>query len=99
MAYKYEFSDAALKDIEHTLNYISNELCNRKAADDLIIEINKTIKNICLFPMSYPNCEYYYIKNEMLRHIRIKKFILTYKIIEDKILILSFRYYKQNKIM
>ena len=59
MAYNYEFTESAIKDLDETLNYIKNNLCNSKAAFDLLVEVQKTIENVCVFPFSYPNCKYY----------------------------------------
>ena len=62
-------------------------------------EIEKTIGNICAFPSSYPDCKYFYIKDEKIRHAVINNYILVYKIEEKRIVFIRFRYSKQNKIL
>ena len=99
MAYSYELTDSVKKDIDNALNYITNEICNRKAARNLMLEIEKSIKNICEYPMLYPNCNYFYINDESFRHSIINNYILVYKILSDRIIFLSFRYSKQNNIL
>ena len=83
MIYSYEFTDLVIKDIDDTLNYISNKLCNKKAAIDLMNNIEACINNICEFPLSYPNCNYYLIKDDSIRHALIKNYILVFKIIQN----------------
>lgn len=41
MIYNYEFTELAINDIDETLNYITNNLCNKKAAVDLMKDIEK----------------------------------------------------------
>lgn len=61
MIYSYEFTELAINDIDETLNYITNNLCNKKAAVDLMKDIEKSIYNICMFSLAYPDCKYYYM--------------------------------------
>ena len=99
MDYSYEFTDLAIKDISDTLNYISNNLSNSKAASDLLNTIEKTVDNICMFPFSYPNCKYYFIKDESIRHAIINNYVMVFKIFESKIVVLRFKYSKQNRLL
>lgn len=52
MAYNYEFTDLVISDIDEALSYIINKCYNKKAANDLIKDIENTIGNICAYPMS-----------------------------------------------
>ena len=99
MAYNYEFTESAIKDLDETLNYIKNNLCNSKAAFDLLVEVQKTIENVCVFPFSYPNCKYYYVKDDTIRHAIVKNYVLFFKIYESKIMFLRFKYSKQNRML
>ena len=99
MAYNYAFIDLVISDIDETLSYIINKCYNKKAANDLIKDIENTIGNICVYPMSYPNCKYYYIMDETIRHAFIKNYILVFKVYDTKIVFIRFRYSKQNKIL
>ena len=98
MAYSYELTELVIKDIDDTLNYITTRLSNQKAAIDLMKEIEDVIANVCMFPYSYPDCRYYYIKDETVRHAIIKNYILFYKILDRKIIFIRFKYstYLQN---
>lgn len=62
-------------------------------------DIEKSINNICMFPLAYPDCKYYYIKDENIRHAIINNYILLFKIYETKIVFLRFKYSKQNKVL
>ena len=99
MSYKYELTDLVINDIDEALYYISTKLCNKKAASNLMEDIEKSIQNICLFPKAYPNCKYYYIKDDTIRHAIINNYVLVFKIYPTKIIFLRFIYSKQNKIL
>ena len=85
MVYSYEFTDLAIKDINDAINYIEEKLANKKAAKDLFSLLEKTIEDICAFPKAYPNCKYYFIKDDSIRHVLIKNYVLVFKINETKI--------------
>jgi len=99
MAYSYDLTELVINDIDETLNYIINKLYNKKAARDLLEEIEKTIANICMFPNSYPDCKYYFIRDESVRHAVINNYILVYKICENKIVFIRFKHSKQDKLL
>lgn len=99
MAYEYQITESAQKDIDDVVNYIVNKLSNIKAATDLLNDIEKSIKNAIEFPFSYSNCSYYYIFDDNVRHIIIGNYILIYKIDKTKLYFTRFRYSKQNKIL
>ena len=99
MAYSYELTELVIKDIDETIEYITKKLCNKKAASDLMIELEKTIDNICEFPNSYPDCKYYFIKDELIRHAVINNYILVYKICDNRIIFVRFKYSKQAKLL
>jgi len=52
--YKYKLSEQADRDLLSIITYISFDLFNPDAADDLNDEIFKTINDITLFPKSHP---------------------------------------------
>ena len=98
MAYEYEITDIALEEIDSAVKYILNFFSNKKAATDLLDEIEKSINNICDYPFSYPDCSYYYVKDKNIRHSIIKNYVLIYKIDDKKITFLRFKHSKQNII-
>ena len=54
MDYKtYRITEKALSDIRGVVEYLSVNLCNKKAAKDLMEELEKTISFIMDFPESY----------------------------------------------
>ncbi len=99
MIYNYEFTELAINDIDGVLNYLTKKLCNKKAAIDLMQDIDKCIQNILMFPMAYPNCKCYFINDETIRHAIINNYILFYRIYESRIIFLRFKYSKQNIIL
>ena len=96
--YEYKFTELAEEDLESALEYISKQLCNAKAATELLSKTNKTIENICLFPYSYPDCTYYLISDEKIRHAIVDNYVLIYEIKDEEkqINILRFRYTRMN---
>ena len=99
MVYKYEFTELVIKDIDEVMYYITNVLCNENAALELLSVIETTINKVCMFPMSYPNCEYYNIKDEFIRHVIIGNYDLVFMIEKEKIIFLRFKYSKKDKIL
>lgn len=92
--YDYKYTELAKNDLESALEYISKQLCNAKAASELLSETEETINNICVFPYSYPDCTYYLISDENIRHAFVKNYVLIYEVkpYEKQINILRFRY-------
>ena len=81
--------------VQRTLKWESYDLSHERFKKD----IEKSIYNICMFPLAYPDCKYYYIKDENIRHAIINNYILLFKIYETKIVFLRFKYSKQNKVL
>jgi len=96
--YNYKLTPLAEEDIDSVLTYISEQLFNGKAADDLLTKIENTIGRICDFPYSFADCSYFLITDENIRHAVIDNYVLVYEIIgeEKQINILRFRYAKMN---
>lgn len=99
MAYDYIITKPAKKDIDETINYISEQLCNKQAAKNLLEEIYNTLGKICVFPKSYPSCTNFFIDNINIRHAIIKNYYLVFEIFDNKIIVLRFKYSKQNKLL
>ena len=96
--YEYKFTELAEEDLQSALEYISKQLCNTKAAAELLSKTDRTIENICLFPYSYPDCTYYLVSDENIRHAIVDNYVLIYEIKKEKkqINILRFRYTRMN---
>lgn len=61
--YRYKLTPLAEQDIDSALAYISQTLCNKKAALDLIDKIEHTISTICKFPYSASDCKVFFISD------------------------------------
>ncbi len=96
--YSFQITPIASEDIDSALAYISEKLCNPKAAADLFLEIEKAIDEICTVPYGFPDCAIFLITDESIRHIPIDNYVLVYEILDEnkKINILRFRYAKMN---
>ncbi len=99
MTYSYEFTELVIEDIDATLSYITNILCNKGAATKLMIELQNSIESICKFPFAYPSCKCYFLEDESIRHININNYVLIYKVDKFKIVFLRFRHSKQDKLL
>ena len=96
--YNYYWTPLAKTDIDEVLSYISSNLNNPIAANNLLSKVETTINNICLFPYSYSDCSFFMIHDKNIRHARIDNYILFYEIDESKlsINILRFRYFAMD---
>ena len=94
--YKFLVSVSAKKDIDNTIDYIVNKLKNGQAATKLYNAINDKIDKICEDPMLSKDCRYYGIEDETVRRVKIKNYILFYKIETKQIIIIRFLYSKMD---
>ncbi len=96
--YTWKMTPLAEADIDEALSYITESLSNKTAADRLFSALNKTINNICEFPMAYPGCEPYFISDANYRHAIIGNYVLFYRANKEKeqIEILRFIYSGRN---
>lgn len=90
--YSFEFSPLAAENLEKIIRYISFDLKNKKAAEQLVLSINNKLNNLSLFPYSYPiyeNSEYR--KKQIIRKASLKSFLLLFEIDENykKIIIVA----------
>ncbi len=99
MASKYRFrlTPLAEQDIDSALVYISETLCNGKAAIDLLDKIAHAIETICEFPYSAADCKLFLVTDEMIRHIPVENYVMIYEIKDEKsVNILRFRYTRMD---
>ena len=96
--YSFRLTPLAEQDIDGVLAYISETLCNGKAAIDLLNEIERTIGTICEFPYSAADCRIFLVTDEHIRHVLIDNYVLIYEIneAEKSIDILRFRYTRMD---
>lgn len=96
--YSYIVGATAKKDIRSTINYITNKLHNKDAAQALFSNIKLKITDMCKNPMASLNCEIYDIYDETIRHCNVENFVIIFKIDNEnkKIDILRFLHSKRN---
>lgn len=94
--YKYYLTPLAEQDIDSALSYIVTNLCNTKAALDLLSEIEHAIDNVVTFPLSIPDCKIFLMTDENIRHTYVDNYCLIYEVKEasKQINILRFLYCK-----
>lgn len=92
MAYLYKLTPLAQADLDDAISYIAENLSNRSAANKLYHSVVKEIKNICSAPFSFPNCSYYLIDDETVRHALIGNYVLIFEIDEGSHLIKILRF-------
>ena len=94
MTYQYKLTPLAASDIDEALDYISNVLLNPATVSKLYHAIQREITRICNNPYAFPDCSYYLIDDEMVRHSVIGNYVLIYEVdkTENTIIILRFLY-------
>jgi len=75
-------TELAYEDLKGYYSYISENLSNPKAASELLKEFKDAFETIRIFPLSCPLIDNNLIKEEDLRKLIVKKFIVLY-LIED----------------
>lgn len=96
--YGYKLTPLAGQDVDAALVYISETLCNGKAAIDLLDKIEGAIETICEFPYSTTDCRSFLVADENIRHILVGNYVLIYEIneSENSINILRFCYTRMD---
>lgn len=92
MAYRYKFTPLALTDIDEALDYIAGNLANPSAADNLYQKLTAEIEDICERPYSFPDCSYYLIDDENIRHTVIGSYALIFEVSKREKLIKFLRF-------
>ncbi len=92
MAYRYKFTPLAVADIDEALDYIAGNLSNPSAADNLYRKLTGEIGDICERPYSFPDCSYYLIDDENIRHTVVGSYVLIFEVSRDEKLIKFLRF-------
>lgn len=93
----FTISDLAKQDIENTLQYISEELKNEKAARDLYAKIKEAFALILQYPAAQPQSSLVIPNNPYdLRKMPIGNYMLYYGITLSEITVLRFIYGGRN---
>ena len=83
--YCVKVSALAARDLKNIFEYISNKLDNPAAAVKLIEDFAEVFEMLRLFPKSGPNINNVFIKDQSLRKIVVKKYIVFYRLEEKEI--------------
>ena len=80
MAVKYSFSysEHEKDDLYSIFEYIAVNLSNIKAANDLFIDINSAIDDLCTFPNSAPIMDNEYIFKKGIRKKLVDNYLILY---------------------
>ena len=100
MKYGIEITEAAQRDFENIYTYISDSLCNRKAATGLIDLFDKNIRTLADMPEGYPLANDEYLRNMGIRFISVKNYIIFYtvNITKQMVYVVRVLYGKRNWI-
>lgn len=98
MSYTINLTAPALLDIQKALTYITLNLQNKTAADNLYITINSKINNLPNFPNKYPLVNDPKLLYQQIRYIPVDNYLIFYSVneSEQQIQILRFLYAKSN---
>ena len=77
--YRLEIYPKAEKDLEDILYYVSQELKNVTAAQNLLVDFENAFTHVCMFPSSGSKIRNNLVKDKTLRKIIVKKYIAFYK--------------------
>lgn len=95
---KYEFSERAAKELEEIINYITYELCNKKAANKLYKDIKTKIGFITTFPEAYKIIDNFYLRKKLIRKAIVSNYYIFYEYYEYNhlVIIVSILYNKRD---
>jgi len=85
MRSKYTLSiyPRAQADLDDILRYISEELCNPSAANDLIDKMEHSLDLVCQEPDMCPLVNSSLIKDKTLRKLVVKNYIIFYRPVDS----------------
>ena len=96
MVFNFYFTETARKDLDSTLDYITNELCSPIAAQNFGQKVFESIKNVCTYPDSGMILKNSFIKDTSIRKVLIDNYTLYYKKSDQTIYILRIVYSKRD---
>ncbi len=98
MAYKILKTDAFQRDLDAVIGYIVLSLKNRIAAVSLLDDIEKSYRDLEYMPLMYEACYDPCLKELGYRKVKIRNYIMIYKVNEDEKIVYIIRLFhgKQN---
>ncbi len=94
--YSIVFSPQALKDLEETKAYITEELCNEQAAVKTVSKILKNIRMLSEFPESAPLLSSIVDFDTNYRFLVCGNYVVFYRLEENKVHIIRIIYGRRN---
>ncbi len=82
--YTYALMPSAVHDLEHIMDYLSNELCAKESAIALLDEIQSSIVKACRFPMAASAVNDALLRQKGYRKIVVKNYIVFYLVDDAK---------------
>ena len=86
--FSLKITKIAKNDLENIFKYISIELANKTAAENLINIFKRRFNDLCIFPISYPLCSNEFIKYKTIRKLIVQKYIVFYKVEQKDVVII-----------
>lgn len=90
------FSPEAIKDLEETKSYITEELCNEQAATKMVSKILKDICILSKFPESGPLLSSIVNFDTNYRYLVCGNYVAFYRLEENEVRIVRILYGRRN---
>lgn len=96
--YSYVLTEKANQDLDEILSYITNALCNKKAASDFLDKTLEAIEQIRAFPESGSLVNNPYLGNVNVRKVPVGNYLIFYQptIATRKIIVLRVIYGRRD---
>ena len=94
--YNIVFSPEAIKDLEETKTYITEELCNEQAAVKIVSKILKDIRMLSEFPESAPLLSSIVDFDTNYRFLVCGNYIAFYRLGENEVRVVRILYARRN---
>ena len=94
--YNIVFSSEAIKDLEDTKAYITEELCNEQAATKTVSKILKDIRMLSKFPESCPSLSAIVNFDTNYRYLVCGNYVAFYRLEENEVRIVRILYGRRN---
>lgn len=94
--YNIVFSSEAIKDLEETKAYITEELCNEQAARNTVSKIFKDIRMLSKFPESGSSLSAIVNFDTNYRYLVCGNYVAFYRLEENEVRIVRILYGRRN---
>lgn len=85
MSYRVVFTKTAHHDLKSIYDYISNNLFNKKAANDLVNLIFESAGHLSVFPKKHQICSEKLLSNKNVRYLMVKNFKVLYLVDDNEL--------------